>query len=88
MLQADRGGGQLPSYGDDMERRPKLANVGGRKGLGKSQETKGKNKNSKTKENKNPTTQLLHLGSFIHITLLLNAYCIHADSARDGGYSG
>ena len=39
-----------------MERRPKLANVGERKGLGKRQKTKGKNKDSKTKENKNPTT--------------------------------
>lgn len=40
MLQADRAVGQAPSYGDDMERRPKLANEGERKGLGKSLEIK------------------------------------------------
>lgn len=54
--------GQAPSYGDDTGRRPKLANVGERKGKGKSQETKGKNKTSKQKKTKTLpyTTTIFH----------------------------
>lgn len=53
---------QAPSYGDDTGRRPKLANVGERKGKGKSQETKGKNKTSKQKKTKTLpyTTTIFH----------------------------